>query len=582
MFSVLYHIQAVDPKAHLFEVVLTLQNPDPEGQEFSLPAWIPGSYLIRDFSRNIISLKGECEGSPVSIIKRDKHTWVAASTNGVLRVIYKVYAWDLSVRGAYLDGNHAFFNGTSVFLCPIGHEYEPVKIILEKPFNSSSWKVATALRPFEVDNSGYGVYVADNYDELIDHPVEMGHFTRIDFMACNIRHEVILTGQHRANTEKFINDITRICEHHIRFFGEPPLMDHYVFLMQVTGNGYGGLEHRSSSALHISRDDLPVVNEVGIKKGYADLLGLISHEYFHTWNVKRIKPKVFSPYNLYSENYTRELWAYEGITSYYDDLALLRCKLISLEAWCEILTRTINRVQSGSGRFNQSVSDASFDAWIKFYRQDENAPNAQVNYYTKGALIAFALDMTIRLETNGNKSLDNLMLKLWQDYGLVNHPLDEGEIELLASQICGKDLSVFFNKYLHGTEDIPLASLSKDFGFSLREVPAINSFLGVLFEGGSLKIATVFLGSAAYEGGLAAGDEIISVNNLRLPVMNFSKHIEGYPLGSDITIHAFRRDELMVFNVKLKPAPYSTWIFGIDDEAADDALIRQSVWANKK
>ncbi|MDE3208683.1 MAG: M61 family metallopeptidase, partial [Pseudomonadota bacterium] len=388
-------------------------------------------------------------------------------------------------------------------------------------------------------------------------------------------HEVILTGQHRCDTARFTKDIIRICQYHMQFFGMPIPIDRYVFLMQVTGNGYGGLEHRNSAALYISREALPVIGEEQAKEDYVNLLGLISHEYFHTWNVKRIKPAVFSPYELRRENYTRELWLYEGVTSYYDDLALLRCKLISLKTWCDIVSKTINRVLSGPGRLIQSVSEASFDAWIKFYRQDENAVNSQVSYYAKGALVAFALDMVLRHETQGEKSLDHLMRQLWQQYGSINRPLIEGEVEVLASGLCGKDLSYFFNQYIRGTEDLPLGDFVTQFGLMLKEDLPKKSALGVRFENNSLKIASVLTGSCAHESGLSAGDEIVSINQLRIPVNYFSRHIESYLPDSVITVHAFRNDELRVFEVKLKPLPYSNWSLLIDESVIDEKVISQ-------
>ncbi|HAF54687.1 MAG TPA: peptidase M61, partial [Thauera sp.] len=333
-----YRIRPANPGAHLFEVTCTVHAPDPDGQVFSLPAWIPGSYMIREFARNIVRLSAQADGEPCAVDKLDKHTWRAAVPPGTKKVTvdYEVYAWDLSVRSAHLDTTHGFFNGTSVFLAVAGRTDGPCLVTIDKPEAEAfrHWKLITALPP-EHGRAGdahrFGRFRAADYDELIDHPVEMGEFTLARFEAAGVPHDVALTGRHDCDLDRLCADLKRVCEWQIRLFGKPAPVDYYAFLTMVVGDGYGGLEHRASTALICSRADLPWKGMEGLPEGYRTFLGLCSHEYFHTWNVKRIKPAAFTPYDLSRENHTRLLWAFEGFTSYYDDLALVRSGVIGID-----------------------------------------------------------------------------------------------------------------------------------------------------------------------------------------------------------------------------------------------------------
>ncbi|MGH8809345.1 MAG: M61 family metallopeptidase, partial [Noviherbaspirillum sp.] len=409
-----YMISPKDPAAHLYEVTLTVANADPDGQVFSLPAWIPGSYMIREFARNIVRIHAESAGRNVPLKKLDKHTWQAAPCDGRIVLRYEVYAWDLSVRAAHLDPTHGFFNGTSMFLSVHGQESFPHVVDIRRPDGAAykAWRVATSLPELDAKRYGFGTYVAADYDELIDHPVEMGTFELASFKAHGVPHDVVITG-HVPNLDmaRLTADLKKVCETQIALF-EPRSkrapMNRYVFMTLALGDGYGGLEHRASTALICSRADLPAKGQKEMSDGYRTYLGLCSHEYFHTWNVKRIKPAVFAPYDLRAEGYTSLLWLFEGFTSYYDDLMLVRSGVIDEAEYLKLIAKTVNGVLRGSGRTKQSIADSSFDAWTKYYRQDENSPNAIVSYYTKGSLVGLALDLTIRAETKGRKSLDDV------------------------------------------------------------------------------------------------------------------------------------------------------------------------------
>ncbi|MFA9217843.1 MAG: M61 family metallopeptidase [Sphingomonadaceae bacterium] len=569
--AIRYSIVGKDLAAHLFEVTLTVAAPAADGQVFVLPAWIPGSYMIREFSRNIVRIRAEADGQPVALTKLDKHSWQAAPLKqaGALTLHYEVYAWDLSVRAAHLDQTHGFFNGTSVFLRVVGQETQQHVVDIQRPADpaAASWRVATALPELKAKRYGFGTYAAADYDELIDHPVELGDFALATFKAHGIPHDIVISGRvPNLDLARLSADLKAICETQIAFF-EPKTntapMQRYVFLTLAVGDGYGGLEHRASTALICARADLPStanVHSKDLSDGYTQFLGLCSHEYFHTWNVKRIKPAAFAPYDLQVENYSPLLWLFEGFTSYYDDLMLVRAGVIGEPAYFKLLGKTVGSVLRGAGRTKQSVADSSFDAWGKYYRQDENAPNAIISYYTKGSLIALALDLTLRSKSGGKISLDDVMQALWQRYGRdfyqgAARGVTPAEVEALFDEISGMKLKPFFEKYIRGTEDLPLAKLLAPFGVKYSDErksakPSLDANLGR--DGNDCKLSAVHEGGAAHRAGLSAGDLLVAVDGLRVTASNLETLLGRYAVGASVEVHAFRRDELMTFRVTLQ------------------------------
>ncbi|WP_238923873.1 M61 family metallopeptidase [Achromobacter ruhlandii] len=572
-FPILYRLAPHDPSGHRYRITLTIQAPSPDGQRLSLPAWIPGSYLIRDFSRQIESLTAHCGNRRVAVDKIDNHTWQAAPCDGPLRVEYTVYAWGLSVRGAHLDETHGFFNGTSVFLRVHGQDHLPCLVDLAPPRGIDGWKVYTSLPEARghkgaARRHGFGLYLAPDYDALIDHPVEMGTPQVASFTAHGAEHELVFTGvAPNLDLARITDDVRRICETQIAFF-EPrgkraPFLDssdRYVFMTMVTGDGYGGLEHRASTALMTARKDLPVLGQQGQGEGYRGFLGLVSHEYFHTWNVKRIKPQAFVPYDLAQPDLTRLLWVFEGFTSYYDDLLLLRSNVITQNDYLRLLAKTITSVARTPGRHKQSVAESSFDAWTRYYKQDENSPNALVSYYTKGALVALGLDLLIRQESAGAHSLDDVMRLLWQRYGRDFYRgkaqgLPEDGLPALIKEATGVDARRFIARHAYGTADVPLAELLAAQGIKLQWKASVNiPSLDVRTrkQGDSLVLATVLEGGAGHRGGLSAGDVLVAIDGLKVEGASGVEVLLGqYRPGDRVDVHVFRRDELRVFQVRL-------------------------------
>jgi predicted metalloprotease with PDZ domain len=583
-----YQITSRNPASHYFDVTIRIEKPDPSGQALRLPNWIPGSYMIRDFSRNLVELRARDDSGELGVEQIDKSNWRVAGASGALTVDYRVYAMDLSVRAAHLDDTHGYYNGSSVFLEVLGQSQQPCEVRIERPAPKycEDWRVATSLARKQAEAFGFGLYQAQDYDDLIDHPVEMGEFVHYDFEACGVPHDIVLSGRFECDGDRLCADLKKICEHHIRFFGEPAPMDYYLFQVMVVGDGYGGLEHRASTSLVASRASLPKPGQDKIDDDYRDFLGLCSHEYFHTWNVKRIKPAVYQPYDLQREVYTDLLWAFEGITSYYDDLALVRCGLIDTSSYLELLAQTMTRVQRGRGRKRQSAAESSFNAWTKFYKQDENAANAIVSYYAKGCLIAACIDLKMRALSGGEKSLDDVMSRLWQEY-LEHAPgVGSDRIQQLVSEISGEDLGEFLEAAIYGTGDLPLASLLDGVGIDVIQRPASSlqdkggkeadgdlprvDFGAMLkAENGGLAIQRLSEEGSAQSAGLAAGDQIVAVDGLRLDLAQFENRLLRAAPGDFWYLHAFRRDELRLFEVEMQAAEASTIVLKVGGSHED-------------
>lgn len=593
-----YRICPNDPAAHLFEVSVTVENPDPAGQAFSIPAWVPGSYLIRDFARHVVKISAVSDELDVSLTKTDKSTWQAEPCSGSLTLTLTMHAYDLSVRGAHLDTTHGFFDGAAVFPTIVGQENVECHVEIAPPPEpiGSSWRVATSMQPLTAGHYEFGTYVVRDYAELIDHPVEMGDIHIGEFEVAGIPHAIAVNGHGRFDMARVCHDLTQLCEAQISFLGKPKDLDRYLFLLAVKENGYGGLEHRWSSALMCSRKDLPRRGVSKVSDEYRKFLGLCSHEYFHLWNVKRIKPEKFTPYDLATEGHTGLLWVFEGITSYYDDLFLVRSGLITEKSFLELLAKTITRVQRTPGRFHQNVEESSFDAWTKLYKPDSNSANSMISYYSKGALIALALDMTIRKESAGAFSLDDVMHECWRQYGESGVGMPERGIEAIARSVTGLELADFFERFVRGTSDLPLQGLLKTVGVSMRLRPASDSkdlggktsksteppatWLGAVLRshGSASRFATVFSGGPAERAGIAPGDEAVAIDGLRLSAKNIDSRLRDYHAGDSVTVTVFRDHRLMRHKVTLESPPDDTCVLTIDEDAAGDAEAVRTAW----
>lgn len=565
-----YRVAPQDLNAHQFRVELDLADPAPAGQEFWLPVWIPGSYLVREFSRHVLQVQAWCGGKPVEVDKIAKNRWRVAPCSGPLRLRYAVYAYDLSVRTAYLDDARGFFNASSLLLAATGREHLPHTVEITPPpgrpkaecvgasITAPAWMLATTLPALDCADSGFGIRRAADYATLIDHPVEMGALLRLDFTAGGARHAMVIahgdTLAGAVDVKRLARDLKRVCAAQIALF-EPrskraPFRD-YLFLVAPTADGYGGLEHADSTALMCSRSSLPHPRMGEADSAYRDFLGLCSHEYFHAWNVRRIKPQAFTPYDLQRENSTRLLWLFEGFTSYYDDLMLLRAGLLTAQQYLDGLARTIGAVQRTPGRAVQSLAEASTDAWTKYYRPDENTPNATVSYYQLGALLALSIDLRLRLE--GTATLDDVMRLLWSRYGRDDAPLRaqglaEDAMPALLKEVSGLDWRDYFRRHVEGMQDLPLRAQLAQLGVEWKaQDDSAPDALGLTVQeqpGGWLAVQRVRNGGWAQQAGLAAGDVLVALNGerARKPVIERAHALARK--GDLWRVHSLRQDLL--------------------------------------
>lgn len=558
--AIQYTVWPADLHGHRFRIKLLVANPDPNGQVLQMPTWIPGSYLIRDFSKHIETIEAYSTAGVRKIIALDRidnDHWRLPPTNGPVEILTTVYAFDSSVRAAYLDTERGFFNASSLCLAVQGQEHLPCSLAITPPEQAFAdhWTVQTTLRAVKTDDRGFGFYLAKNYDDLLDHPVAMGEFQLVHWKSNGVTHRMAIQGcNHIVDTKRIADDLQAICSSTINLF-EPKTkrapFGEYLFLVNAVLNGYGGLEHRNSTALLCRRDQIPQEHIVFEESAYREFLGLCSHEYFHAWLVKRIQPKAFQPYDLSKRNHTRLLWVFEGFTSYYDDLQLLRSKRIDLKTYLKLVTDNWNAILRGPGRQKQSLADSSFDAWTKYYQVDENTPNAVVSYYGKGALLALGLDLQIRAFTKNKQSLDDLMRLLWQKH--QTEGITEDGLDALIFELLGEGFKKIWNeikaRYIFGTEDIPLQKWidSNLIAVKTKKLSALEKLklqFGIRHTeaNGWLKVTHVLDGGIAQAAGLAPGDLLASIDGQRITSARWDKVLGSLSENTHTRITFYRDD----------------------------------------
>jgi len=509
--AVHYRVEVHDLHAHLWSVTLTIAQPS-ELQVLQLPVWIPGSYLVREFAKQVLQVRAVQKGQSLIVQQTDKATWQIEATPGqALVVSYVVHAFDNSVRTAWLDAQRGFFNPTSLCLRVWGQTDLPHVLELPAVHACPHWRVATSLRALKTNAQGFGRYTAANYDELADAPVEMSDFWSGHFTSKGVPHRVVITGAAPSlDGTRLLADMQAICDTEIAFWHGrgKAAHSHYVFLINAVADGYGGLEHQYSTALLCKRDDLPRVGDTSTSEAYVGLLGLISHEYFHTWNVKRLRPAAFERYDYSQENYTDLLWFFEGFTSYYDDVLLCRAELISPAVYLKLLGKTINQVWQTPGRKRHSAAQSSFEAWTKYYRADANSANLTVSYYTKGALIGLCLDLSLR---QSGHSLDEVMRALWKR--CKAGPMTEQDLLAVLKDTTGRSWQREIKAWVHGTSELPVLALLQAQGVNvLEDVAPMAQQLGLrVQENHAVQVQTVLNGGAAEAAGFAPGDEWLGI-----------------------------------------------------------------------
>lgn len=535
--SISYEVNMPNPHTHYFEISISINDYKKDYFDIQMPVWAPGSYLIREFSKNVENFKSFSGDTEIKCTQLNKNTWRVFSKNAsTIKISYLVYAYEMSVRTSFIDASHAYFNGSSLFMYVDELKNQPTSLSIN-PYKD--WKkVSTSLKKM---NTKEFKYEADNFDILVDSPVEIGNHETFSFTAANTTHNVAMYGKGNYNIEKLKTDMAKVIEAATDVFGENPNKD-YTFIIHNLTKGSGGLEHLSSTTLQVNRwtyegDD------------YKAFLSLVAHEYFHLWNVKRIRPDVLGPFDYNKENYTDLLWVMEGFTSYYDELLLYRAGIYSEDEIIRKFSGSINSIENQPGNKVMSATESSFNAWIKGYRPNENSYNTSISYYTKGAVIANMLDLMIAQSTKGEKSLDDVMRFLYQEYYKKHsRGFNISEMQKALEQISGLDLKLFFDKYISGTETFDYKTIFNYANYNVLILDNKRINIGVSLSNNYIKSVT--RNTSAYNGGLNVGDEIIAVNGFRFDG-SFSEHTNNKKVGDKVSVLISRDDIIQTIEVPL-------------------------------
>jgi predicted metalloprotease with PDZ domain len=543
--TVSYKLSMPEPHTHYFEVEMTIDQIDQKEIDVKMPVWTPGSYLVREFAQNVdYVLAKDAKGRHLDVEKINKNTWRIAGINSdKITIVYNVYAYDLTVRTSYLDDVHGYITGPSVFFYADGFQ-QSEHVLKVNPFEE--WKmVSTALKTISAQNYEFE---AQNYDELVDSPIEIGNHEEFEFTAAGVKHRVAMFGAGNYNVSRLKQDMIKIVEAATDVFGQNP-NDEYLFIVHNLENSSGGLEHTASTTIQVNRWTYS-------EEKYSRFLSLVAHEYFHLWLVKRIRPKSLVTYNYDEENYTRLMWLMEGITSYYDELLLQRAGFISAEEYLSQLGNKITQVERQPGGKVQSLSASSFDAWIKAYRSNENSYNSTISYYRKGAVIGALLNARIVAATEGEKNLDHLLRYLYKKHFEKSFTgVSEEDVKRALEDICKESFDAFFDNYINGVETPDYRSIFGEIGIKVSEQEEKRYSLGIRTDtkGDNVFIQSVIKGGVAYNGGLYAGDELISLNDFRITNDNLITLLENHFSKESFEIVVNRDGLMRRIKIDVKP-----------------------------
>ncbi|MEJ6981678.1 PDZ domain-containing protein [Pedobacter sp. P351] len=578
--EIAYQISFPEAQAHYVDIEMNIKESKGNYLDVKMPVWTPGSYMVREFAKNVEGFSARnSSNSILSAAKIDKNTWRISDTrNQNISIRYRVYAFELSVRTSFVDASHAFLSPSGLLMYPEGMLKSPSTIVI-KPYKNWN-KISTGLDPVKGKNQ---TFYAPDYDILYDSPLEVGTHDTFEFEAAGVKHEVAMYGGGNYNKTELAEDMTKIIEAETDIFKENP-NKRYVFIVHNTSAGGGGLEHLNSTVLGAIR--LGYAEE----DSYKSFLGLVAHEYFHLWNVKRLRPEALGPFNYSNENYTRNLWIAEGFTAYYDNLMLRRTGIYSPEKYISTLTTDINTVENQAGNRIQPVSEASFDAWIKYYRPNENSRNSTISYYDKGALIGMILDLEILGSTKGQKRLDDVMKAMYDEfYKNQKRGYTDAEFKAMAEKIAGKSLDEIYTKYINGTEPISFNSYLGHAGLYLVNDYAgkPNPSLGIAtaVRDGKVVITAVQRGSAAWNDGLNVNDELIAIDDYRITgvadskgITDLAKHIAVKKTGDKLTAIISRDGIIRTIEVTITQATSGKYRIEIDKSATTEQLAIRKKW----
>jgi predicted metalloprotease with PDZ domain len=536
-----YLVGMSQPETHLFEVTLHIVNYPSAVLDLKMPVWTPGSYLVREYGRHLQDFAAFANNQPLSWHKVSKNHWqVEKGNTSEVTIHYRVFANELTVRTNHLDATHGYFNGAALFFRIPGWENFPMQIRVIPA--KDQWQVTTSLPTFaETVNT----FLAADFDTLVDSPFEVGCHQLYNFEVLGKPHELAVWGKGNFQPEQMIADCQKIIEVESQMFGGLPY-DRYVFFLHLLQQGFGGLEHKNSCSLIYQKFGFRTVDK------YEPFLQLVAHEFFHLWNVKRIRPLGLEVFDYDQENYTPSLWFCEGTTSYYDLIIPLRAGIYNTKAYLNYLSKEITRYLMTPGRKVQPLSESSFDAWIKLYRPDANSGNSQISYYIKGEMVSLLLDLLIRVHHGNQLSLDDVMRQMWEKFGKDEVGYTPEQLEGVIESVAGMDLGDFFKRYLHGLEDLSFNQNLQPFGLQLVEEKNEEPYLGVRIntENGREIIKFVEAGSPAQFAGIDAGDELLAIDGIRVG-NQLNERLKDYQENDSIQVTVFHQDELRTYSVTL-------------------------------
>ena len=576
-----YILEMKEPQNGFFQVTMDVEGVSEDSVLVTMPSWTPGSYHILDFARNVRLLRARSkDNEPIDIQRKDKSSWKILNGNHKNFIIsYEVFAGELSVHTSHLDSTHGYLNGTSVFMYIEGYKDQSLELMV-KPYGE--WKISTGL-----EKTGDNKYRATNYDILVDSPMEIGTHRSLTFSVDGKEHEIALYGRGNEDPDQLVQDTKKIVESYKAQFGNLPYK-RYVFIIHILDNQRGGLEHLNSTTIETDR------YQFSPRKKYIEFLSTVSHEFFHLWNVKRIRPIELMPFNYKEENYTTLLWVSEGITSFYEWIHLYRTGIIKEDEYFKHIMEYIRFYEFLPGSKYESASDSSFDSWTKLYRPSPNNINSYVSYYLKGEILGFMIDTRIIEHTNGQKSLDDLFRLLFEKYNRDGKGFTEKDLLASLHGVSGLDFSPFFSKYVRGVEPIDFDNELKRIGFKIVRSYAKNEddevkekgYLGIIcgVNNSKINVEGVIENSPAQKAGLYPGDEIIALNRFRFSerfLKNIRSDIKARKVdnliemkpGEKAIIHAFRSGIMMNFEATLAKAPYDNYEV-ISDPESDENRIK--------
>ncbi|AFY57945.1 putative protease with the C-terminal PDZ domain [Rivularia sp. PCC 7116] len=537
-----YQVAMPHPENHLFEVTLHLVDYSSSALDLKMPVWTPGSYLVREYAKHLQDFSATSHNKALNWQKIGKNHW-QVETNGASEVTikYRIFANELTVRTNHLDPTHGYFNGAAIFFRIPEFDKQPIRVAVETP--NPQWQVTTTLPVVEEQKN---TFIAADFDTLVDSPFEIGTHQLHDFEVNGKPHQLAIYGKGNVKVEPLIEDIKKIVEVEADMFEGLPY-ERYLFLLHLSAQSFGGLEHKDSCSLIYRRFGF------SDREKYERFMQLVAHEFFHLWNVKRIRPKELEVFDYDQENYTPSLWFCEGTTSYYDLLIPLRAGIYDVDSYLNNLSKEITRYLTTPGRKVQPVAESSFDAWIKLYRQDANSPNSQISYYLKGEMITLLLDLLIRSRHQNQRSLDDVMLKLWQKFGKDEIGYTAEELKQVIESVAGSDLTEFFERYVSGREELPFNEYLEPFGLKLVADKVDEPFLGikVVSNNGKESVKFVEYDSPAQVAGIDAGDELLAIDGIKVTANKLSARLKDYQPQENIEITVFHQDELRTYSVTL-------------------------------